>query len=302
MSKIYVLYNPHSGHNTGKQKAEALNAQYDTALTYVDMTTITDYRTFAAALGAEDKLIICGGDGTLNRFVNEIYDLGIENDILYYATGSGNDFLRDFGKSAGSAPMRINDEIKNLPVVTVNGKSYRFINGIGYGLDGYCCEVGDALRLSSEKPVSYTAIAIKGLLSKYKPTNATVTVDGVTREYKKVWIAPTMVGRYYGGGLMPTPGQRREDRTDHVSVGVMHHAGRLHTLLVFPSVSKGGHIKHKSLAAEFQGRRIKVAFDRPVALQIDGETVLGVTEYEVTVDPALLSQEPAAELLLSGKA
>ncbi len=295
MSKIYALYNPHSGHNTGKQKAEALQAQYSSPLTYIDMTTISDYADFAGNLAPDDKIIVCGGDGTLNRFVNEIYDLNIKNDILYYATGSGNDFLRDFGKPAGAAPMRINEEIKNLPVVTVNGKSYRFINGIGYGLDGYCCEVGDELRRTSEKPVSYTAIAIKGLLSKYNPTNATVTVDGEKHEFKKVWIAPTMVGRYYGGGLMPAPGQRREDRTDHVSVGVMYHAGRLHTLMVFPSVSKGGHIKHKKMAAEFKGRHIKVEFDRPVALQIDGETVLGVTQYEVTIDPAYLQKrEPAS--------
>ena len=192
--------------------------------------------------------------------------------------------------------MRINDEIKNLPVVTVNGKSYRFINGIGYGLDGYCCEIGDELRKTSTKPVSYSAIAIKGLLGKYQPTNAKITVDGKNYEYKKVWIAPTMVGRYYGGGLMPTPNQRREDRTDHVSVGVMFHSGRIHTLLVFPSVSKGGHIKHKSLAAEHQGRHITVEFDRPVALQIDGETVLGVTKYEVTIDPACIQNEaPVAQ-------
>ena len=298
MSKIYALYNPHAGHNTGKARAEKLQELYDTPLTYVDMTTIADYATFKGELCEGDKIIVCVGDCTLNSYINEVYDLGIENDILYYAVGSGNDFLRDFGKPSGAAPMRINDEIKNLPVVTVNGKSYRFINGIGYGLDGYCCEIGDELRKTSTKPVSYSAIAIKGLLGKYQPTNAKITVDGKSYEYKKVWIAPTMVGRYYGGGLMPTPNQRREDRTDHVSVGVMFHSGRIHTLLVFPSVSKGGHIKHKSLAAEHQGRHITVEFDRPVALQIDGETVLGVTKYEVTIDPACIQNEaPAAEAL-----
>ena len=295
MNNIYVLYNPHSGHNTGKEKAEALSALYEAPLTYVDMTTIDDYASFTRTLKEGDSLIVCGGDGTLNRFINEIYDLDIQNDIFYYATGSGNDFLRDFGKEAGCAPMRINDEIKNLPLVTVNGKSYRFINGIGYGIDGYCCEIGDELRKTSEKPVSYSAIAIKGLLGKYRPTNAKVTVDGVTHEFKKVWIAPTMVGRYYGGGLMPAPHQHRDDRRDHVSVGMMYRWGRIPTLLAFPGVSKGKHVKHKSLACELQGKRITVEFDRPVALQIDGETVLAVTKYEASIDPALLNA-PAPEM------
>ena len=31
----------------------------------------------------------------------------------------------------------------------------------------------------------------------------------------------------------------------------------------------------------FTGKEITVKFDRPCALQIDGETVLGVTEYKV---------------------
>ncbi len=48
-----------------------------------------------------------------------------------------------------------------------------------------------------------TAIAIKGLLFHYRPTNAVITVDGVTHTYKKVWLVPTMNGRYYGGGMMP---------------------------------------------------------------------------------------------------
>ena len=291
MSKIYVLYNPHSGHNTGKEKAQTLNEKYNTPLTYVDMTAIADYSEFCKTLAADDQLIICGGDGTLNRFVNEIYDLGVQNDIYYYATGSGNDFLRDFGKEAGCEPLRINDEITNLPVVTVNGKSYRFINGIGYGLDGWCCEVGDELRKTSPKPVSYTTIAIKGLLKQYKPTNAKITVDGTVHEFKKVWIAPTMVGRYYGGGQMPTPHQHRNDRRDHVSAGVIFHSGRIHTLLIFPSVAKGQHLKYKSLAREFQGKHITVEFDRPIALQIDGETVLSVTKYEVTIDPLLLADK-----------
>lgn len=293
---IFALYNPYSGHNTGKEKASALQAMYETPLTFLDMTAIESYADFVKGLAPDDRIIVCGGDGTLNRFINDTYELNIQNDIFYYATGSGNDFLRDFGLKAGTKPMRINDEIKNLPTVTVNGKSYRFINGIGYGLDGWCCEIGDALRKTSEKPVSYSSIAVKGLLKAYTPTRANVIVDGMVHQYKKVWIAPTMVGRYYGGGLMPTPHQQRGDRADHVSVGVMHSWGRLRTLLAFPGVSKGKHIKHQKMAAEWQGKHIVVEFDRPVALQIDGETVLGVTRYEVTVD-GYKQEVPTAEVV-----
>ena len=32
-----------------------------------------------------------------------------------------------------------------LPQVSFGGDTYTFLNGIGYGIDGYCCEVGDAM-------------------------------------------------------------------------------------------------------------------------------------------------------------
>ena len=122
-------------------------------------------------------------------------------------------------------------------------------------------------------------IAIKGLLFHYVPTSATVTVDGVTRSYRHVWIAPTMHGRYYGGGMMPTPDQKRNSDDPTLSLMVMHSASKLKTLAVFPSIFKGTHVRHTDMVQVLQGKEITVRFDRPAPLQIDGETVLGVTEY-----------------------
>lgn len=161
--------------------------------------------------------------------------------------------------------------------VTVNGKTYRFLNGIGYGIDGYCCEVGDKLSETTEGNINYTAIAIKGLLFHYKPTDATVTVDGVKHKFKRVWLAPTMNGKFYGGGMMPTPNQ---DRTGgKLSVMVYHNLGKLKALMVFPSIFKGEHVKQKNIAI-LEGREITVEFDRPTPLQIDGETILGISSYK----------------------
>lgn len=62
---------------------------------------------------------------------------------------------------------------------------------------------------------------------------------------------------------------------------VFYGSGRLKTLLIFPTIFKGEHVKHKKQIEIFCGKEIKVNFDRPTALQIDGETVTGVTEYSV---------------------
>jgi diacylglycerol kinase family enzyme len=248
----------------------------------ISITDIKDLRAFFDDLGLYDDVVIFGGDGTLNRVINELSDHLLRNDIYYYPCGTGNDFARDVGSACARKPIMINDYIKNLPTVTVNGKQHKFINGVGFGIDGYCCEVGDLLK-SQHKYPNYTGIAIKGLLFHFNPVNATVIVDGQKHDFKKVWIAPTMFGRYYGGGMMPTPMQNRNAADKNVSLMVFHGSGKLKTLAIFPSIFKGEHIKNKKHVVILQGKNITVNFDRLAPLQIDGETITGVSSYTVTI-------------------
>ena len=278
-----ILYNPHAGNGRGEENALTIqNVLPDEKLTFRDMTGIEDYRAFFEAVPRDTGVVICGGDGTLNRFLNETADLPLQDELFYYPGGSGNDFLRDVAAREDSGLIRLKKYIAKLPTVTVKGKTYRFLNGVGYGIDGYCCQVGDALREKPEKKVNYTSIAIKGLLFHYAPTRAVVTVDGQPHTYEKVWLAPTMNGRYYGGGMMPTPDQDRLNPDGTVSVMVMHGAGKLKTLAVFPGIFKGEHVRHREMVEVLTGRSIQVEFDRPTPLQIDGETIPDVSEYTVT--------------------
>ena len=275
MAKGYVIYNPLAGNGKAKEDAQLLQMVLDAQLEYYDMTRITNYAAFIGGMEKEDYLVIVGGDGTLNRFVNDTIGVGITQEIVYYPTGTGNDFAKDMGM--GENPRPVTEHLKNLPFVEIKGKHYRFINGVGFGIDGYCCQVGDELRMIPGKKVNYTGIAIKGLLFHFAPRNATVTVDEKEYAYKKVWIAPTMHGRFYGGGMIPTP---KQDRTSgKLSLMLFHGAGRIRTLCVFPSIFKGEHVKHTKMVAVHTGKEITVEFDRPTPLQIDGETILGVTKY-----------------------
>jgi len=280
--KYFVLYNPISGNGFGLNRVNELKTVLtDGELFFCDVREVGEMDAFLKGISEEDILILAGGDGTINRFVNDTEGLALPEQFYYYPTGSGNDFLRDVTPDSRGL-IYMTPYVKNLPTVTVHGKSYRFINGIGYGIDGYCCQVGDEQRKVSTKPINYTSIAIKGLLFYYKPTHATVTVDEKTYEFDKVWLAPTMNGRFYGGGMMVTPEQDRLNSDREVTVGVFHGSGKLKTLCVFPSIFKGEHVKHEDIFTMLRGREVTIKFDRPVALQIDGETVLDVSEYSVT--------------------
>lgn len=279
MSQVYVLYNPLSGDRKGMENARNAAAFFEgKRAEYRDITQIDDCKSILQELSPDNIIVICGGDGTLNRFVNATKEIVLEQDVYYYATGSGNDFMRDIGKRSEDGPVKINEYIKNLPQVEVNGKVYSFINGVGYGIDGYCCEVGEILRHKGKKP-NYAGIAIKGILFHHEASDATVTVDGKKYEYKRVWIAPTMHGRYYGGGMMAAPDQVRNDPKKGITLMLMHKARKLPTLCVFPSIFSGKHVNHTRSVAVHNGRDITVEFTRPTTLQIDGEVILNVTKY-----------------------
>lgn len=271
----YYLYNPLS--NNGIRPSfldELTNVENVEVKELLDL----DYQEFVNTLKEEDEIVLVGGDGTLNHFINENETLNIKNNIYFRPSGTGNDFLRDI-ESPNNSEILINDYIKNLPTVYVKELEQKFINGIGFGLDGYCCEVADEMKKKSNKPVNYTSIAIKGLLFKFKPTKAIITVDGKEYKFNNCWIVPTMKGRFYGGGMKIAPNQDRSKNT--VSLVVYHAKSKLKALMVFPSIFKGEHVSKEKMVSIFEGKEITVKFDRPCALQIDGETVTNVTEYKV---------------------
>ncbi len=278
--KTYIIFNPSAGNRTGEKKAHELeNILKEENLVYVNITRISVIE-FLEETQPEDIIIICGGDGTLNRLINELEDTQIKNDIFLYAGGSGNDFLSDINMKDSEAPVKINEYINNLPVVRVNGKSLKFINGAGLGLDGYVCEEGNRKREKNGKPINYLAVALKGIFYGYKPCNAKVTVDGKEYTYKKVWLAPTMKGRFCGGGFMLAPNQDR--LSPDITFIIAHNLSRFKLLTILPKAFYGGHIKHKKNISLIEGKRISVEFERPCPMQIDGEVIPNVLKYEVS--------------------
>lgn len=242
-----------------------------------------NYEEFMKKLEEKDEVIICGGDGTLNYFINHIDLDNIKNNIYLYPAGTGNDFLNDLNKKDTKEPILINEYLKNLPTVIINDElKMKFINGVGYGIDGYCCEVADNLRDKINKPVNYSSIAIKGLLFHFKKRIANIKIDDNNYQFKNVWLVPTMKGRFYGGGMMIAPNQDRLKDED-LSVVVYKTRSKLKALMVFPSIFKGEHIKKKKVVKIFKGKNIEVSFNIPCALQVDGETILNVKKYKVVL-------------------
>ncbi len=268
----YYLVNPLS--NNGMKVNETFEGEMIDAVK-------TDFKAFFEGLKENDEVVLVGGDGTINYLVNHVDCGKLKNHVYLYANGTGNDFLKDIGGEAGKEVL-LDPYLINLPVVKVNGIERKFINNMGFGIDGYCCEVADQIREKTpNKKIDYPSIAIKGLLFHFKPCHAWVTVDGKKYEFDNVWIAPTMKGRYYGGGMNMAPDQDRN--SDTLSVVIYKTASKLKALMNFPKIFEGKHVENTDMVKVLTGKKIHVRFDRPCAAQIDGDTVLNVTEYRVTL-------------------
>lgn len=132
MAKIYAFFNPLAGNGGCKEDVTLLELLYDEEIVYCDMTLPETYETQLFAVTAEDTMILCGGDGTLNRFLNLVQDTPIPCDILLFPLGSRNNFARSLGHRFGDAPFSIQKQLQHCPCITANGQTRRFLWGVEF--------------------------------------------------------------------------------------------------------------------------------------------------------------------------
>ena len=285
----YLLYNEKSDAGLGKENAEKAKEDLLSkgfAVDGFESMIGLDAPAFLGKLKKDDKVVFFGGDGTMNHVVNNIGDTPIPCDIYLYPAGTGNDFQRDLPEDCcdkATGLYHLNEFFKDLPLIEVQGKKYRFLNGVGYGIDGECCVEAERQKAAGKKKINYGSISIGLLLSgKYKAPDATIVIDGGKPiHFHKCYLAPTMNGRFYGGGMLIAPEQKRGSGS--LSVVCIHGLNRFTAVLILAKLFKGTHTKKKKKVYIATGKTIEVTFSHPTGLQIDGEVLEGVTSYKVTL-------------------
>ncbi|MBQ6896162.1 MAG: diacylglycerol kinase family protein [Oscillospiraceae bacterium] len=281
MSTYHILYNRLSRSNTGELEAHMLDEiMSGETLKYHNVAEIEDYHRFFADIHADDKIIVAGGDGTMNRFINDTDYCHVPQEVYFFPAGSGNDFARDIGKPKHCEPFEIRKFISNLPAISTGGKEQRFFNSASMGVDAQVCLEADRLKSLGKKSVNYSVLAVKCILTKYKFCDAIVTDEnGVEHKFKDVLLAITTKGRYFGGGVKISPYQDRNDPDETLTFIIVHNLPAWKALIVFASIPLGKHFNFKKNITVMRGKDFRVKFSEPTPIQIDGETVEGQREY-----------------------
>ena len=273
-----ILYNPLSNKGKNIKIAEKLHKKAikeKRSSKIVNLLEIKDVQAFLNGYNEEDRMILIGGDGTLNRVVNQIKGIVIKPQLYMYKAGTGNDFMRSI--KSKKHLVDIKPYIQNLPILKVNGKEELFLNGAGVGLDGLVCYNVNTSKESKNKS-NYFKNAFKSFMS-YKPVSVLIDVDGKVWEENKVWFVTAMNAPYFGGGMKLAPKKLRE--LNHLELVVIKKVPRWLIFMIFPTIYLGWHKIFRSFVRFYKGQHIKVSMLTDSYLQRDGEHEYPVREFEV---------------------
>ena len=260
----------------------------------------TEHRYHATELTVEAvnrgyrKLIVVGGDGTLNEVVNGLFiqKQCASKDILLavIAVGTGNDWVRTFGIPRNyTAVVRAIKEgysyLQDVGKVTYTEskvKQTRYMaNVAGLGFDAYVIKIFNHLKLKGYKGQwLYLYSLLKGYFTA-KPSGVNIEVDGEVIFKGLLFSLAVGICRYNGGGIQQLPRAIANDGLlDLTLIRPVHwwHVIFRARRLFNGNIYSIGHVQHA------QGKEVKITSAPEILLETDGE-LQGMTPVTITIEP-----------------
>ncbi|RJR34355.1 MAG: lipid kinase [Desulfobacteraceae bacterium] len=213
-----------------------------------------------------DRVILGGGDGTMNHAAEAILESGLSLGIL--PLGTANDLARTLGippSIEGACEVIADGKIRMIDLGRVNGRLFFNVAHIGLG-----AEVTH--RIGREDKKRWGALAYVGVLLTVLRENrsfrARIELDGRERDSRVIEIAIGN-GRYYAGGLTVSEEAEIEDGELHLYLVKPRTLWRMVPAL--PSFRKGK--AEREWIRYLKGKRISVKTNRRLPVSVDGELV-----------------------------
>jgi YegS/Rv2252/BmrU family lipid kinase len=241
-----------------------------------------------------DRVVAVGGDGTLLEVVNGLWreTRGPRPSVGVVPFGTGCDYVRSFDlgptlrdqvmTALGQATLPVSLGLVRLQGFDGQPRQRVFVNVLGLGFDARVISRFRQQRLRLPGKITYFLSGLQelGRLTHYRVTGA---LDGRGLSTDAMLVAVGL-GRYFGGGLMITPGA--SPTAGHFQVVLAHKLTRLELLTIFPGLYFGKHLDHPRVTAAYAGQ-IAINADPPAYVEAEGE-LEGTTPLEVTIIPQAL--------------
>ncbi|OJF89762.1 lipid kinase [Pararhizobium antarcticum] len=216
-------------------------------------------------LGTVDRVLVGGGDGSLNGAAEGLLKTRLPLGVLLL--GTANDFARTIGLPldlAAAINVIAKDKTTRIDLGEANGHLFFNVASVGFSAD-----LAMSLTENAKKrwgKLGYAIIAAR-LLASSRLFTATLDHDGQTEELRTLQVAVGN-GRFYGGGMtVQADATATDGMLDFYSLEV-DHWWRLLALL--PSLRKGTHGNWDDVRA-FSTKDLTIRTSKPRAVNLDGE-------------------------------
>jgi len=298
----FVIVNPNAGRRKGeKDWLEIAALLNDAGIRFVNV--FTEHPNHAVKLARKyieagyRKIVVVGGDGTLNEVVNGVFtQKRYPSTDIYLAmisVGTGNDWGRSFGiphsyKEAIAVISEGKTMLQDVGIVHYQqkelSKKRHFINMAGLGFDAMVAKRTNLVKQQGKGgPFSYMISLLTSLIS-YKSTISRVVVDG--QETKaSIFSMSVAICRFNGGGMMQAPDAIVDDGLFDVTI--ITKVSRFDVVKNVKKLYDGSFVKMPQVKA-FRGAGVEIDSDPPLFLETDGES-LGHTPMQFEILPLAIN-------------
>lgn len=268
---ICFLFNAHSNSGKARKKESDLRKQISSIWPnagFIKTKPDEDFwNNLPSRLKGTNRLIACGGDGTVHRTGNLAVKLNAELGVI--PLGSGNDFAHML-----QIPMKFSRAIHHLQssdtraidLIKVGGDLECYcLNTVGVGLDGLANYYTDIYKQKIGK-AGYIAGALKAVFS-YTDIEMYLSVDNRER-IEKYLMVTACNGRREGGNFTIAPDAKVDDGLiDFLIVKPMNFPTLLIAIPIFMTSFRPDLFRLERLKC----KRIDLKCQTPVRIHVDGE-------------------------------
>lgn len=267
--RLRVLFNPAAGRGRARRKiATALRRLHErgASIEFLQSKSAEHLIDLAASTraGTCDRLVICGGDGTVNLAIRRLSLLEVPVAII--PLGSGDDFAQHVGiprDTIQAADTVLDGEERRVDVALANGIRYLGVAGLGFDSE-VAARANMVRRLRGSLVYLY---AIMRVLPAFRPHRVQVSMNGSSK-WEQIMFAVVGNTPRYGAGIHVVPSAVVDD--GQLDLCMVRECGRWDLLTTLPRAYAGGHVKKKFVTT---ARAPEFRFETAEMLQVfaDGE-------------------------------
>lgn len=275
--RIGIVFNPQAGPRAARGALGAVVqsiASHSHQLEVLDQIAQPDFERAIRNRAHEfDRVIVIGGDGTLNGVINGVLASDYsELPVAFVPTGRGKDTARSIAswsphQMANGAFERAQPLQLDLIRITLPDGNIRYgINISDVGLAAHAASVANNLPRFL-RSLSYVVGAVRGILP-VRSFALDMVIDGEPVHVDNALLLSVCNGSAFGGGIYISP--KSDVRDGKLEVVVARNANLGDLALQLPKLKSGTLHKHRSLL-RWQAECIDVSPTTTSWYEVDGE-------------------------------